>query len=114
MIVGSVYFSKHYGSILVVMKYYTIFYNKKKGNKRFNKNTNSCIYFCKNSYYDANFLATNFVSMNETGLSIPLNFENANIHKNALHIFKYKFCTFLLHGPFGIGKSYTLAIYQRV
>jgi hypothetical protein len=35
------YFLKDYGSILIVTKYYTNFYNNKEGNERLNKNMNS-------------------------------------------------------------------------
>jgi hypothetical protein len=46
----------------------------------------SCIYFCKNLYYDANYTATNFDSLDR------MNNENANIHKNLLRNLQ---CTYL-------------------
>ncbi len=59
--VTNITFYKHYGSLLIVTKYYKNLYNNKEGNKRLNKNMNNCVYFRKNLYYDANFAATDFV-----------------------------------------------------
>jgi hypothetical protein len=47
-------------------------------------------------YYDANFLAANFVLEDETRIRISLNYENANNRKNPLRIFQCEFYTFLL------------------
>ena len=90
------YFSKHYGTILIVTKYYTNLNNNKEGNERLNKNTNNCVYFFKNLYYDVNFAATNLVLLGQTCISLSLNCENANIHTNPLRIFQCKFCTCLV------------------
>jgi hypothetical protein len=57
---------------------------------------NSCIYFHKNLYYDANFTATNLVSLDKICVSICLNYENVNIRKNPLRIFQCQLRTYLL------------------
>ena len=88
--VTKLYFSKHYKSMLIVMKYYTNLYDNKEGNERLIKNMNHCIYFRKNSYYDANFGATNFVSMDQIGISICLNYKNTNIRKKSASHFPMK------------------------
>ena len=73
-------------SISTITKFYTNLYDNKEGYKRFNKNKNNCVCYCKNSYYDANLTAVNLVLLDKTSLSISLNYENVNIcKKSALH-----------------------------
>jgi hypothetical protein len=52
---------------------------------------NSCLYFRKNSYYDASFEATNLVLEDETHIGICLNYENVNVCQHPLCIFNAKF-----------------------
>jgi hypothetical protein len=81
-------FSKLYEFLLNFKDiYFNLQSNNKEGKERLNKNMNSCIYFRKNLYCDANFAAENFVLGDETCIHIGMNYENANIRKHSLRIF---------------------------
>jgi hypothetical protein len=76
---------------MIVTKYFTHLNNNKEGNERLNKNMKSCVYFRKNSYYDANFATANFVLKYKIRIRICLMYENANIRKSLLRIQNAKF-----------------------
>jgi hypothetical protein len=89
------YFLKHCRSKLIVTKYYAKLLDNKEGNERLNKNMNSCEYFGKNLYCDANFSAKIFSWLDKICISIRLNYENLNLRKNWLCIFQFQFRRYL-------------------
>jgi hypothetical protein len=56
----------------------------KEGNERLNKYMNKCVYFHKYLYYDVNFTATNFESLDKIRVSICIKYENVYIPKNSI------------------------------